>query len=44
MRRLLRWLLGDPQTCAAENCDHLPAVGRWCFDHATAANVTLWRG
>jgi hypothetical protein len=44
LRTLIRWLLGSPRTCAAENCDHLPAHGRYCLDHATAANVPLWRG
>ena len=44
MRRLLRWLLGDPRTCAADGCEVPPAVGRFCFDHAVTTAGDPWRG
>ncbi len=44
MWKLLRWLLGDPRTCAATDCEIPPAVGRFCFDHAVATAGDPWRG
>lgn len=44
MRKLWRWLWGDPQTCADPNCEALPAVGRFCFDHALTTATDPWRG
>jgi len=45
MRKLLRWLRGDPLTsCAVPDCEFLPAVGRFCFDHAVTLADDPWRG
>jgi|GEM_PF-2601763 len=44
LRTLIRWLLGGTRTCATEGCDHLPAIGRFCFDHAVVTARDPWRG
>ena len=44
MRRLLRWLFGDPYACEVEGCEAARAVGRLCFDHAVTTAAPLWRG